>query len=235
MGGMASGVGLIPEQNWENPDLPASPFGTDPTTASIGFVNGGPAGSAAPLDWSAGAFVRLARRSRSGQLLDRPASTYSRYVRTRRVTTPFTVTSAGRPERDRRLARDRQRHVGSGNTVYVAATNTDNTFTTSTASADVTRAGTCSLQVPVDGGTTVLTTVAVSPTGATAHDQRTVVFDFVPGTLLLDATDPNGDDNGPGNYAYPTSSNFKPVRSTCRTSRSGTPAPTSSSACRRAT
>jgi carbohydrate-binding DOMON domain-containing protein len=36
------------------------------------------------------------------------------------------------------------------------------------------------------------------------------VFDFVPGTVLLDVTDPTGDDNGPGNYAYPTASDFKP-------------------------
>src|SRR5207302_11440751 len=28
------------------------------------------------------------------------------------------------------------------------------------------------------------------------------------GTLLFDATDPAGDDNGPGNYAYPTSPDF---------------------------
>jgi len=32
----------------------------------------------------------------------------------------------------------------------------------------------------------------------------------VEGTLLFDSTDPDGDDNGPGNYAYPTSSNFQP-------------------------
>jgi carbohydrate-binding DOMON domain-containing protein len=37
-----------------------------------------------------------------------------------------------------------------------------------------------------------------------------VLFDFVPGTLLLDVSDPDGDDNGPGNYAYPTSADFKP-------------------------
>ena len=30
----------------------------------------------------------------------------------------------------------------------------------------------------------------------------------MPGTLLLDVPDPSGDDNGPGNYAYPTSGNF---------------------------
>jgi carbohydrate-binding DOMON domain-containing protein len=37
-----------------------------------------------------------------------------------------------------------------------------------------------------------------------------VVFDFAPGTLVFEASDPDGDDNGPGNYAYPTSDNFKP-------------------------
>ena len=32
----------------------------------------------------------------------------------------------------------------------------------------------------------------------------------MPGTLLFEAADPLDDDNGPGNYAYPTSDNFKP-------------------------
>ncbi len=56
----------------------------------------------------------------------------------------------------------------------------------------------------------MLNIVAIDASGGTAHATRTVLFDFVPGTLLLDATDPSGDDNGPGNYAYPTSSNFRP-------------------------
>ena len=60
---------LYPFQwNWDSafvamglsmPDLPASPWGSDPTTASIGFKNGKPAGSASALTWSAGQFVRL--------------------------------------------------------------------------------------------------------------------------------------------------------------------------------
>ena len=29
-----------------------------------------------------------------------------------------------------------------------------------------------------------------------------------PGTVLLDVTDPSHDDNGPGNYAYPTAADF---------------------------
>ena len=56
----------------------------------------------------------------------------------------------------------------------------------------------------------MITVVATSPSGATAAASRTVVFDFTPGTPLLDVADPAGDDNGPGNYAYPTSDNFKP-------------------------
>src|SRR5439155_4962160 len=38
----------------------------------------------------------------------------------------------------------------------------------------------------------------------------TIVFDFTPGTVVLDVSDPSNDDNGPGNYAYPTFDGFKP-------------------------
>ena len=54
----------------------------------------------------------------------------------------------------------------------------------------------------------MLNTVATSPSGATARDVRTVVFDQPPGTLIFAADDPDGDDNGPGNYAYPTAGDF---------------------------
>ena len=55
----SSGVGLVPEQAWENPDLPASPFGSDPATASIGFTDGKAAGSASPLTWAQAQELRL--------------------------------------------------------------------------------------------------------------------------------------------------------------------------------
>jgi hypothetical protein len=95
-----------------------------------------------------------------------------------------------------------------GNTVYVAATNTDANSATTVVSGAAAADGAFSIDVPVTGGTSVLNIVAVSPTGATAHAKRTILFDFVPGTLILDVTDPDHDDNGPGNYAYPTSSDF---------------------------
>jgi glucoamylase len=68
--------------------------------------------------------------------------------------------------------------------------------------------GSFSVDVAITGGTTVLNVVAVSPSGGTAHAQRSIFFDFVPGTLLLDVADPTGDDNGPGTYQYPTSGAF---------------------------
>ena len=33
---LAGGVGLVPEQDWDFADVPASAYGSDPTTASIG-------------------------------------------------------------------------------------------------------------------------------------------------------------------------------------------------------
>ncbi len=96
----------------------------------------------------------------------------------------------------------------AGNTIYVAATNTDNNSQTTVVSTTTASDGSFSVNVPINGGTTVLNVVAVSPSGTTAHAERTIVFDFTPGTVVLDVTDPSNDDNGPGNYAYPTASDF---------------------------
>jgi len=209
MRNMSSGVGLIAEQAWERPDLARSPFGSDPTLASIGFENGRPAGSASALTWSAGQFVRLMLDVSAGRVLDRPRYTLRRYVRRTQQETPLTVTSPA----DNSAVEDTVEVAGtsaSGNSIAVAASNLDDdtrtTLHTTTAGPD----GAFSLTVPLTGGTSVLNIVATSPAGATAREVRTVVFDFVPGTLLFAVGDPDGDDNGPGNYAYPTSDNFKP-------------------------
>nr|MDQ2814718.1 glycoside hydrolase family 15 protein [Actinomycetota bacterium] len=77
---MSSGLGLVPEQAWEDPDDPASPYGGDPATASIGFTNGKAAGSASPLIWAQSQYLRLVLDLRSGRLLDQPVITRSHYV-----------------------------------------------------------------------------------------------------------------------------------------------------------
>ena len=206
----ASGVGLIPEQDWELPDLAASPFGTDPTIASIGFQNGRPAGSAAPLTWSAASFVRLAADLDAGKNVALPKATFDRYVKHTQGATALTVTS---PADKSAVSGSPVTVTGTTapkNKVYVTVTNTDQSFATTTASTTAASDGSFSLNAAISGGTTVLNIVAVSPNGATAHAMRTVVWDLVQGTLLIDVTDPNGDDNGPGTYAYPTSPDFHP-------------------------
>jgi glucan 1,4-alpha-glucosidase len=212
MRGGASGVGLIPEQDWEGPDMAASAFGSDPTTASIGFRNGGAAGSASPLTWSAAQYVRLMRDLAAGTILERPADTVNRYVTHQQGQTSLTVTSPANNSSVSGTTATANVTVSgtsvASNTIDVAATNTDMNSQTTTATTTTQSDGSFSLQMQVSGGTTVLNVVATSATGATAHDQRSVVYDFTPGSLLLDVTDPSNDDNGPGNYAYPTSDNF---------------------------
>ncbi|HVN56422.1 MAG TPA: glucodextranase DOMON-like domain-containing protein [Anaerolineaceae bacterium] len=208
MRNFGSDTGLIPEQDWELPDLPASPFGTDPTVASIGFTNGRPAGSANPLTWAAGAYVRLFREVAANKILERPAEAFNRYVAHQQGQTSLTVTAPA----DLSAVNSSPVTVSgtsvAGNQIYIAATNTDANSATTLATATAGANGAFSVDVPVQGGTTVFNVVAVSPSGATAHAQRSVVFDFTPGTVLLEQTDPPNDDNGPGNYAYPTSGDF---------------------------
>jgi glucan 1,4-alpha-glucosidase len=101
---MAWGIGTVPEQVWEDPGVPASPFGSDPATSSIGFRNGAAAGSADPLIWAQAQYVRLVRDLGTGRLLDQPSITRARYVThgapavvpvTFRVTAPGAVTTPG--------------------------------------------------------------------------------------------------------------------------------------------
>jgi hypothetical protein len=208
MGAFAGGVGLIPEQDWELADLPASPWGTDPAVASIGFHDGRPAGSSSPLNWSLGQYVRLVQDIAQGRLTDRPANTTNRYVRHAQGQTPLTVTA---PADQSAVSSSPVTVTGvaaPGSTVVVAATNTDSNSATTFVTALPASNGAFSVQVPVDGGTTVLNVASVDGNGATGHVARTVVYDYTPGTVVLDVTDPTGDDNGPGNYVYPTAADF---------------------------
>src|SRR5690349_300344 len=81
MGNMTAGLGMVPEQAWEDPAVAASRYGADPATASIGFANGKPAGSASPLIWAQAQYLRLVTDLGSGSLGDQPAIVADRYVR----------------------------------------------------------------------------------------------------------------------------------------------------------
>ncbi len=207
----ASGVGLIPEQAWENGTVPASPFGTAPECASIGFQNGKAAGSASPLTWSAASFVRLSTNIRTNSVSETPQDTTTRYIdQAPPAATTVTIDSPA----DGALIPNAPLTVtgtaSPGATVDVLAVNTDNEGAVAAGTATADGTGSYSVQLTPPAGTLAITAVATTPTGATGFAQLTVVNDVVPGTLITEVTDPAGDDNGPGTYVYPTAADFHP-------------------------
>jgi hypothetical protein len=141
-------------------------------------------------------------------VLDRPRYTRRRYVERTQGETPLTVTAPA----DNTSVGSSVTVEGSskaGNRIVVAATNIDANSATTTATTTAGAGGAFSVTLPLTGGTNVLNVVAEDPaTGATGREVRTVVFDAPPGTLLFEIGDPDNDDNGPGNYAYPTAADF---------------------------
>jgi glucoamylase len=201
----ASGVGMIPEQIWENPALPRSPFGTDPTTASIGFESGESVGSASPLTWAQAQSVRLTQGIAAGRPVEQPAEVRARYVdhgppgnipvtiaAPSNVNAP-TVTVTGT--------------APAGTRIDIAGTATDAGGATTVVT---TRSnGTFTAELPTQLGTNVIT-AAASQGRKTGYAQTRVGSDFVQGTVLMDVTDPDNDDYGPGTYAYPLAADFNP-------------------------
>ncbi len=204
---MNSGPGLVPEQVWDQADLARAPYGSDPATASIGFVNGQADGSASPLTWGSASQVRLTADLAAGRSIEQPAQVRDRYVTHTQAGTALTVTSPA----DRSAAGATITVTGTaapGASIDVADVATDGnsatTLTNTTALAD----GSFSVDITAAAGTNVLVVSSTAPNGGTAQTVRSVVNDVVNGTLIYSTDDPTGDDNGPGTYAYPTAGDF---------------------------
>ncbi len=211
MAQFSSGVGLVPEQAWEDPDLAASPFGSDPTTASIGFTDGKAAGSASPLTWAQAQELRLILDIGAGRTLETPPVTRARYVTHTPPGAADVTLTAPAPGTDVTTATT----AVTGTTVPGAkvvaesldtTTGAPSTTATATAAAD----GSFSVTVPVGFGDSVLTVSATASGNRTGYAQTSVTSDVTTGTTVLDVSDPTGDDNGPGTYQYPTDSSFQP-------------------------
>jgi glucoamylase len=205
----SSGVGLVPEQAWEDPDLAASPYGSDPATASIGFTDGKAAGSASPLSWAQAQELRLIVSLGAGRDVDTPAVTTARYVTNGPPgTLPVTITA---PASGSTLAVSSTAVTGTttpGASVTVASDDTTTgaaaSVTSTTAAAD----GSYSATVPVSFGSDVITVSATAADGRSTGYAQVTVTNEGGGTSVLDVADPTGDDNGPGTYQYPTDSSF---------------------------
>ena len=230
----ASGVGLIPEQVWNFPDLAASAYGSDPTTASIGLIDGKPDGSAAPLTWAQAQLLRLLRDIQSGTLLDQPSIVAERYLpappatAALAVSSPLAVNGRDVPINLTRpsVTVNSASTVVSGSTAAGATVDIAITGTAAGASTPTTTITT----VSADGGGAFSTSVALEPgsnsievaaTAGSATDEAIFAVNnlFIPGTVILNVPAAPGGGNGPGYspytqptgvYAYPTSSNFSP-------------------------
>jgi glucoamylase len=208
---MTSGQGLEPEQAWEDPDLPASPFGSDPATASIGFTNGKPVGSASPLTWAQATVARLTVDLGAGRNVETPSIVSDRYVAhgmpgalPLTITSPaagsivttqsITVTGTTTPH----ALVDAEAETSAGGTAATTATMADGS-------------GHWSLSLtPTTFGSPIITVTATKG-NSTGYAQVSVSDVTLPGTPVLTATtDPANDDNGPGTYQYPTDSAFAP-------------------------
>jgi glucoamylase len=205
----ASGVGLVPEQDWENPALAPSPFGSDPATASIGFADGKAAGSASPLSWAQAQELRLIASVAAGHTVETPTATTDRYVTHGPPgVLPVTVTS---PSSGSTVAVSSLTVTGStvpGAAVAIesddATTGAPSSVSSSVAGAD----GSFSASVPVGFGNNVITVSASASGGQSTGYAQVSVTNEGGGGTVLDVTDPAGDDNGPGTYQYPTASDF---------------------------
>ncbi|MEW9548191.1 glucodextranase DOMON-like domain-containing protein [Nonomuraea sp. NPDC050783] len=210
MRGMSSGTGLVPEQAWENPDLPASPYGSDPATASIGFRDGGPAGSASPLTWAQAQALRLILSLGGTRPVEQPALVRERYAARGGAprAAPLTVTAPADGSTAPGTSVAVEGTAEPGARVDVAAAPVDTGAPARVVSVRARADGTFSASAPVSFGEVVLTVTATTADGRTGYARRSVVGDITGATAVLDVTDPEGDDHGPGGYAYPTAADF---------------------------
>ena len=208
----SSSVGLVPEQAWEDPDLPPSPYGSDPATASIGFTDGKAAGSASPLTWAQAQELRLILALGTGHTVETPTVTTQRYV-TSGPPGALVVTLTS-PAPGATIGTSSTTVTGTtspGAVVDVASADTTTGTAASVTSTTAASDGSFSVTVPVGFGHDVITATATSAGGkSTGYAQVTVTGNVTGGTTVLDVTDPVGDDNGPGTYQYPTAPDFHP-------------------------
>jgi glucoamylase len=207
MQNMQSGQGLEPEQAWEDPDLAASPYGTDPTTASIGFTDGQAAGSASPLTWAQAQYARLAIDLSAGRNLETPQIVTDRYVTHGMPgSLPLTITSLTPKANVTGATVTVSGTTTPGATVDAAAVGSAGGVAASaTTTADL--SGDWSLPIATSFGNTVITVTATKG-GSTGYAQDNSFV--LPGTQVFATPDPEGDDNGPGTFQYPTASDFSP-------------------------
>ncbi|HTU97547.1 MAG TPA: glycoside hydrolase family 15 protein [Solirubrobacteraceae bacterium] len=173
---MTWGLGYVPEQVWEDPNTPASPFGANPTTASIGFTNGKAAGSAAPLIWGQAQYLRLVLDLHRGKLSDQPAVVRARYLSPGApADVPVTLTAPSNGAMTTGSTTTVTGTTTPGATVEVSSGQPGSTSNTTTVVATTADAkGAFSATVPTPSGSDVITAATSTGARATGWAQVTV-------------------------------------------------------------
>jgi glucoamylase len=147
----------------------------------------------------------------AGRPVEQPDIVRARYVdHAAPAVLPLTVTAPATGS-----VTDAQRTTVTGTTapradVTVAAAPIEVAGATTKTTVTADARGRFSAEVALGFGTNVVTVAAstAGSAGGTAYARVEVVSTAVPGTLVLDAVDPSGDDHGPGTFAYPTAADF---------------------------
>jgi glucoamylase len=173
---MTWGLGYVPEQVWEDPNTPASPFGADPTSASIGFTNGKAAGSAAPLIWGQAQYLRLVLDLQDRKVSDRPSITTDRYLSPGPPSdVGVTITSPSAGAMTTGATTTVTGTTAPGATVEVSSGQPGSPASTTAVVATVADAqGDFSGTVPTPSGSDVITAAATTGAHATGWAQETV-------------------------------------------------------------
>jgi glucoamylase len=79
MEAFANESGFIPEQVWDAPDIPEQEL-----------FRGRPTGSAMPLVWAHGEYIKLRRSLQEGRIFDMPSQTVQRYI-IEKTGTPYAI------------------------------------------------------------------------------------------------------------------------------------------------
>src|SRR5581483_8398108 len=155
--------------------------------------------------WAQSEYARLALAISTGRNLETPGIVTRRYV-TRGMpgSLPLTVSS---PTNGSSVTGSTVTATGptTPGASFVAEAVGDVGGAAAIATGTFTSPGHWSLSLPVGFGATTIT-VTSTLGRRTGYTQLTVAD--IPGTRVLDVSDPTGDDTGPGTYQYPTSSNF---------------------------
>jgi hypothetical protein len=177
---------MIPEQVWDKPD-------------AYGFEFGEGTGSATPLAWSMAVYLRLAESIDAGKPVETPKVVADRYTRGSLPASPsLTVTAPADGAT-----------TGQAAVTVTGTTNARDVYVNAGGQTQRVAGGSFSVSVPLSLGVNQITVVAVAANGGTAMVQRTVTSTNF-GTRVGTASDPAGDDNGPGTYVYPADGAFNP-------------------------